>query len=85
MATYKFARNTEREYYSVSAETEEAARALLDLDDSKYSSGCHSTDVEDEPYELIDTDEDEDFYAQQDHDDTPCLDASFHVHEMDIG
>lgn len=59
MPTFNFARNTRREYFDVTAPTREQALSLLEKDSARYASGNRTTDLDEEPYELIDmTDED---------------------------
>lgn len=57
--TYYFARNVERCYFEVKAESEAEARVLLEQNPWDYKEGSREMDDDESPYELIDVEEEE--------------------------
>tara|TARA_R110000787_G_scaffold36714_6_gene93554 strand:- start:1298 stop:1822 length:525 start_codon:yes stop_codon:yes gene_type:complete len=57
MKKFVFGRNTDRELYDVIAESESKARELLSHNPALYRFGAYNTDVDDQDYELLDTED----------------------------
>lgn len=58
--TYFFARNVERCYFEVKAESEAEARALLEQSPWDFQQGSRVMDEDESPFDLIDIEEEND-------------------------